>query len=128
MNHLTMTGRLTRDPKLKHSGDRPICELRLAVDNGRHPTTYIDVVTFDGQAYVCAEYLAKGRKVGVSGRLALGEWDGPDGKKHQRYSVIGGVEFLDRPRSNGGGVDPSDAVEPDGPVEPAAQRELALAA
>jgi single-strand DNA-binding protein len=127
MNHLTMTGRLTRDPKLKHVGDRPICELRLAVDNGRHPTTYIDVVTFDGQAYVCAEYLHKGRKVGVSGRLALDEWQAADGSKRHRYRVIGRVEFLDRPRSTGG-VDPSDAVEPDGPVEPAAQRELALAA
>jgi single-strand DNA-binding protein len=81
MNQLTMTGHLTRDPELKHIGERAICELRLAVDNGRYPTTYIDVDTFDGQAYVCAEYLAKGRRVGASGRLALREWDGGDGRR-----------------------------------------------
>ena len=128
MNHLTMTGRLTSDPKLKHIGDRPICELRLAVDNGRHPTTYIDVATFDGQAYACAEYLRKGRKVGVTGRLALSEWDGPDGRKRQRYAVIGGVEFLDRLRSSGGWVDPSDTVEPNGPAEARPEPELAFTA
>jgi single-stranded DNA-binding protein len=43
----------------------------VRVDNGRHPTTYIDVTAFDGQAYTCAEYLAKGRMVGVDGKLAL---------------------------------------------------------
>ncbi len=128
MNQLTMTGHLTRNPELKHSGERAICELRLAVDNGRHPTTYIDVATFDGQAYVCAEYLSKGRRVGVSGRLALSEWRAPDGSKRQRYRVIGRVEFLDRPRRDSGGVDPVDTVEPSGPVAEPAQPELALAA
>ncbi|HEX4306484.1 MAG TPA: single-stranded DNA-binding protein [Solirubrobacterales bacterium] len=100
MNNVTITGHLTDEPKLKHIGDgRALCEMRVAVDNGRHPTTYIDAVAFDGQAYACAEYLAKGRKVGVEGRLALGEWHDAAGRLHQRYSVIGRVEFLGRPPS-----------------------------
>jgi single-strand DNA-binding protein len=98
MNTVTMTGNLTRDPELKHAGERAICEMRIAVDNGRHPTTYIDVATFDGQAYTCAEYLSKGRKVGVDGRLAYEEWSGADGNTRRGPSVIGRVEFLDRPR------------------------------
>ena len=128
MNTVSLTGHLTRDPNLRHVGDRAICELRIAVDNGRHPTTYIDVTTFDGQAYTCAEYLTKGRKVGVNGRLALSEWRGSDGKTRHRYSVIGRVEFLDRPRRDESGVDPADTVVPDGPVEAEAQPQLALAA
>jgi single-strand DNA-binding protein len=125
MNTVTMTGRLTRDPQLKHTADeRPICEMRVAVDNGRHPTTYIDVTAFDGQAYTCAEYLSKGRKVGVDGRLTLDEWRDAGGKNHQRYSVIGRVEFLDRPSERRVEVSGPPENEPAEGVQP----ELALAA
>lgn len=126
MNQVTMTGRLTEEPRLKHAGERAICDLRVAVDNGRHPTTYIDVATFDGQAYVCAEYLSKGRRVGVAGRLALNEWHAADGTRRQRYRVIGRVEFLDRP---GQAQRPAGGIEPgDQPPEAAEQRPpLALA-
>jgi hypothetical protein len=41
--------------------DRAVCEMRIAVPNGRHPTTYVDIAASDGQAYACAEFLAKGR-------------------------------------------------------------------
>jgi single-stranded DNA-binding protein len=85
--------------------------MRVAVDNGRHPTTYIDAVSFDAQAYACAEYLSKGRKVGVEGRLALREWRDAGGRPRRRYSVIGRVEFLDSP--------PRSAAE-EMPIGPAA--------
>lgn len=116
MNALTMTGNLTRDPELIYAGERPICKLRIAVDNGHHPTTYIDVSTFDEHAFACAEFLHKGRKVGVSGRLALDEWRNAEDKRRERYSVIGRVEFLDRPRSVGVGdrrseTEPSDHID-----------------
>jgi single-strand DNA-binding protein len=124
MNAVTMTGRLTKDPKLRHAGDRAICDMRIAVDNGRHPTTYIDVTTFDGQAYTCAEFLAKGRKVGVAGRLALSEWQGNDGQTNWRYSVIGRVEFLDRPPER----EPEPVDRPDPEPAESARPELALAA
>jgi single-strand DNA-binding protein len=97
MNSVTLSGHLTHDPELVHRGDRAVCEMRLAVDNGDHPTTYADVVTFDEQAYVCAEYMAKGKKIGVEGRLVYREWRGTEDIKRERYSVIGRVEFLDRP-------------------------------
>src|ERR1700720_3556063 len=77
MNSITLSGHLTHDPELVHRGERAVCEMRLAVDNGNHPTTYVDVVTFDDQAYVCAEYMAKGKKIGVEGRLLYREWRGP---------------------------------------------------
>ncbi len=102
MNTLTMTGNLTKDPELVERDGRAICELCLAVDNGRHPTTHIDVSTFDDHAYACAECLHKGCKVGVSGRLALDEWQSAENKRRWRYSVIGRVEFLDRPRAEVG--------------------------
>ncbi len=57
--------------------------------------------TFDAHAEACAAWLRKGRKVGVSGKLALEEWSGTDGRPRQRYSVIGKVEFLDKPWREG---------------------------
>lgn len=98
MNAVNLSGRLTHDPKLIYRDDRPICEMRLAVDNGRYATTYIDVRTFDGQAYVCAEYMRKGSKVAVSGRLVYNEWRAADDSKRYRYSVIGSA--ISRASSN----------------------------
>ena len=118
MNAINLSGNLTHDPELLYRDDRPICEMRLGVDNGRHPTTYIDVRAFDDQAYACAEFMHKGSKIAVTGRLAYDEWRGADDSKRCRYSVIGWVEFLDRPPR------PQEAeVEPEG-TEP----QLALAA
>jgi len=121
MNAINLNGRLTHEPKLVHRGDRAICEMRLAVDNGRYPTTFIDVRAFDGQAYACAEYLRKGSKVGVSGSLAYDEWQAADESKRHRYSVIGRVEFLDPPPV-------ADGFEPVSPQPEASEPELALAA
>jgi single-strand DNA-binding protein len=94
MNTVTMTGNLTRDPEPREFDGRSECKLRLAVDNGPYPPTYIDVRTFDAQAEACATYLRKGRCVGVTGKLALAEFTGSDGRPRRRYSVIGRVEFL----------------------------------
>jgi single-strand DNA-binding protein len=128
MNAVTITGRLTKDPELGHVGERPVCDMRIAVDNGRHPTTYIDVATFDATAYACAEYLAKGRLIGVDGTLVLDEWRDAAKRPHQRYKVIGRVEFLDRPPT----VEREEAPigsPADGPsLEHARQPELGLAA
>jgi single-strand DNA-binding protein len=112
MNHGILSGRLTRDPELVHSGERAICKMRVAVDNGKYDTTYIDVASFDRQAHTCAEYLSKGRKVGVSGSLAYSEWRDDEGRRRERYNVIGRVEFLDRPPAK---RDPEPAEEPPSP-------------
>ena len=119
MNNVTLSGYLTHDPKLIHRDERPICEMRLAVDNAKHDPTYVDVVTFDAQAYVCAEYMHKGSKIGVSGRLIYREWRAADDSKRSRHSVIGWVEFLDRPPRE----EAEEVPEPE-PTEP----ELALVA
>jgi single-strand DNA-binding protein len=127
MNTVTMTGNLTRDPELREVGERPECKIRIAVDNGAYPPTYIDVRTFDAAGEACAAWLRKGRRVGVTGKLALDEYAGKDGSPRQRYSVIGRVEFLDKPWA-------AAEVSGDrgGPVEPVGKQAetlpLALAA
>ena len=96
MNAISLSGRLTQDPKLVYRNNRPICEMRLAVDNGgRQADLSSTCPPSTSQAYICAEYLRKGSKVAVSGKLVYNEWHDAEGAKRFRYSVIGWVEFLD---------------------------------
>jgi single stranded DNA-binding protein len=121
LNNVNLIGRLTADPKLIESerSGRTICVMRIVAPNGRaSPPTFVDVLTFDGQAYVCAEFLAKGNRVAVSGQLTYREWKDAEGKHHERLSVIGWVDFLERP--------PQPDAEP--PYTPEQSREQLLAA
>jgi single-strand DNA-binding protein len=102
MNQVNLIGRLTRDPELRKLGesDRDVCELRIAVDNGKsrdgadRDATFVDVATFDAAARACAEHLSKGRQVAVTGRLVYREWKAEDGSRRSKHSVIGRVEFV----------------------------------
>jgi single-strand DNA-binding protein len=103
MNRIELTGRLTRDPEMKATPSGvEVAQLRLAVPRRRRNgedqgAVYVDVTAFDGQAIACGEYLQKGRRVAVSGRLELSEWRAQDGSSRQRHYVIADeVEFLDR--------------------------------
>jgi single-strand DNA-binding protein len=115
MNSITLSGRLTADPELVGGSERPICRMRIAVDNGRHRTTFIDVRTFDEEALICEEHLRMGRLVGVNGKLIYEEWRAPDGSQRSTYSVIGRVDFLDPPQrvvsSRVGPVDGQTQIE-----------------
>jgi single-strand DNA-binding protein len=103
MNRYTAVANLTRDPELRQLPDgRSVCDLRVAVNNGRDQApTYIDVATFDKAADACAEYLSKGRQVSIDGRLVLDEWEAEDGSKRSKHKVIGRVGFLGNPNGNG---------------------------
>ena len=97
MNDVSLIGRLTRDPELiaTHNGT-DIASLRLAVDRRRGDgAIFVDVKCFEGQARACAEHLAKGRQVAVSGRLELDEWTNDKGEKRSRlYVIANSVQFL----------------------------------
>ena len=105
LNRVTLVGRLTRDPELRHTqGGDPICSIRLAVSsrsrdeagNWGDKSNYFDVTVFGRQAETASTYLAKGRRIGVDGRLSWREWQAQDGTKRQSVEVIAGdVFFLD---------------------------------
>lgn len=117
MNHVELSGRLTSEPKLKHiQKQRAVCEMRLAVDNGRYPTTFINLSVFDAPAYGCAEHLSKGCRVKVEGELRFREKTAAGVRRYEPHSIVGLVEQLDRPR----GQDAKPTNQPDAlPAEPA---------
>lgn len=114
INSVVLVGNLTRDPELRHTpSGTAVCSLRLAVNTRRKDPSgqwtekpnYFDVTVWGQQGENCAQYLAKGRRVGVQGRLEWREWDAQDGSKRQAVEVIAeAVQFLDsRGDGQGGG-------------------------
>jgi single-strand DNA-binding protein len=114
LNRVTLIGRLTRDPELRHSrsGDA-IASLRIAVnsrargDGGEwtDKPNFFDVSVFGPQAETVSNYMAKGRRIGIDGRLQWREWETQDGSKRQSVEVVANdVFFLDnRGDGDGGG-------------------------
>jgi single-strand DNA-binding protein len=94
LNNVTLVGQLTGDRAAKAARRRSVCNLRIAVNDQREqPPLFVDIATFGAGAEACAEYLSKGRSVGVTGRLVLREWQAKDGSKRSKHSVVGRVVF-----------------------------------
>ena len=134
LNRVTLVGRLTRDPELRHTaGGDGIASLRLACSSrGKDDTgqwtdkpNYFDVTVFGRQAESAAQYLGKGRRVGVDGRLQWREWEAQDGSRRQAVEVVAqDVFFLDTaadrdtPAQGGGAPTPKPTRDDDIPFAP----------
>lgn len=111
-------GNLTRDIELRHTpAGAPVCDLGMAINRTyyvgsgkdgekkekKEETVFVDVTVWGRQAETCAEYLEKGRKVLVDGRLTLDTWDDKEtGQKRSKLKITAeNVQFL--PSGNGGG-------------------------
>lgn len=121
MNSVELSGRLTREPKLEHVGKkkRAVCEMRLAVDNGRYPTTFINVSVFDVPAYIAAEHLSRGCLVEVKGELRFRERTKTGARRFEPHSIVGLVEQLGRPPERDAQTANRPDTEPAGGAEPA---------
>ncbi len=113
LNRVTLIGRLTRDPELRHTGGgTAVCSIRLAVSsrqrdesgNWDDKSNFFDVTVFGRQAESASNYLSKGRRIGVDGRLSWREWTAQDGSKRQNVEVVANdIFFLDSRNEGGGG-------------------------
>jgi single-strand DNA-binding protein len=113
INRVTIVGRLTRDPELRSlpSGSS-VLQLGVAV-NGRQKDAggnwsdkpnFFDVKVFGAQAEMLANNLAKGRRIGVDGRLDWSSWEAQDGSKRSKVEIVAqSVQFLDSKNDGGGG-------------------------
>ena len=105
MNTVTLIGNLATDVELKEVGDaKKVASFLLAVDRGGADggADFLYVAVWDRQAELCAEYLEKGRQVGIEGRLKSRSWE-EDGKRRMAVEVVARrVEFLGGPRRDEG--------------------------
>jgi single-strand DNA-binding protein len=99
VNSINLIGNLATDVELKDVGpEKKVAAFLLAVDRrGRDAgADFVNVSAWDRQAEVCAEYLAKGSRVGVEGRLRSRSWEDSEGKRRTAIEVVANtVEFLD---------------------------------
>jgi single-strand DNA-binding protein len=129
INRVVLVGNLERDPELRHTpSGMAVCSLRLAVNTRRKDETgqwvdkpnYFDITVWGNQGERCAQYLSKGRPVGIDGRLEWREWETQEGTKRQAVEVVADtVQFLgSRGDGEGGGGGagyiPSEVATPAG--------------
>lgn len=107
MNKWIGIGRLTRDPELRRTGTgKAVTSFTLAIDDGygeNKTTEFVDIVAWEKLAETCANYLRKGSKAAVEGKLKRRSYE-KDGRKVYVWEVVANtVEFLDSKSENSGG-------------------------
>ena len=111
LNHITIMGRLTRDPELRRTGSGiAVASFTVAVDRdfggrdgGEKETDFIDCVAWRQTGEFVSKYFTKGSMIVVSGRLQIRSWNDKDGNKRRTAEVVAdNVYFGESKRSNEG--------------------------
>ena len=112
LNHITIMGRLTRDPELRRTGSGiAVASFTVAVDRdfggrdgGEKETDFIDCVAWRQTGEFVSKYFTKGRMIVVSGRLQIRSWTDKDGNKRRTAEVVAeNCYFGDSKRDADGG-------------------------
>ena len=112
LNHITIMGRLTRDPELRRTGSGiAVASFTLAVDRdyspkdgGERETDFIDCVAWRQTGEFVSKYFTKGRMAIVEGRLQIRDWTDKDGGKRRSAEVVAdNVYFGDSKRDSDSG-------------------------
>ena len=109
LNHITIMGRLTRDPELRRTGSGiAVASFTVAVDRdfggrdgGEKETDFIDCVAWRQTGEFVSKYFSKGSMIVVSGRLQIRNWNDKDGNKRRTAEVVAdNVYFGESKRSS----------------------------
>ena len=125
LNKMLVIGNVGTDPDMRYTPNgNPVTSFRLATGRTyttsdgerRQDTEWFTVVAWNQLAEQCNQFLIKGRRVYVEGRLKSNSWTGPDGQMRFSNEIVANrVLFLDR--------GPSAEPEGEGGSEPAATPE-----
>lgn len=108
INQVILMGRLTRDPETRSTTTgKTVTSFSLAVDRQTQDdqADFFDVTAWEKTGELVQQYLSKGRRVLVQGRLRQDSWDDKEtGKKRSKVEVVAtDVTFLDGPNGENGG-------------------------
>jgi single-strand DNA-binding protein len=126
LNKVMLIGNVGTDPEMRYTANgNAVTTFRLASSRTysgpdgerKEDTEWFTVVTWNKLAETCSQFLQKGRRAYVEGRLQTRSWDGQDGQKRYRTEVIANtVLFLDRaqaaPMSDDPGSGDHDEMPP----------------
>jgi single-strand DNA-binding protein len=106
MNSVHLIGNLATEVDLRDvAGEKKVASFLLAVNRGGRDNgaDFVWVSAWDRQGELCSEYLVKGNKVGIEGRLRSRSWE-QDGKRRDAIDVVARrVDFLSAPNREGSG-------------------------
>jgi single-strand DNA-binding protein len=102
MNKVVLIGNLVRDPEVRATQSGiSVCNFTVAVnrrfkkENGEQETDFLNVIAWRQLAELCGKYLAKGRKVAVTGSIQTRQYEAKDGSKRTAWDIVADeVEFL----------------------------------
>ena len=110
MNKVFLIGNLTKDPEMRSTQSGvAVCNFSIAVNRrfrnpqtGQQETDFLNVVAWRQLAELCSKYLAKGRKVAVTGSIQTRQYEAKDGSKRTAWDIVADeVEFLSANQSSG---------------------------
>jgi len=112
INQVCISGNLTADPELKYlATGNAVVNFTVAINSKYQKdgqwideVDFIGVTAFGKVAENCGEYLNKGSKVTVSGKLKQDRWEDDNGKKQSKTKVVAAlVEFMSKGENDGTG-------------------------
>ena len=119
LNRVQLIGNLTRDPELRQiPGGQTVATLSLATNfswtdqsgQKQDKTEFHTVVAWRKLADICGQYLRKGGKIFIEGRLQTRDWEGEDGVKRYKTEIVAeNMIMLDRKGEGGGSSEQSFA-------------------
>ena len=104
MNRVNLIGRLTKDPELRFTPGTgmAVSTFTIAIDrrkankDGKKEADFIPIVVWGKQGENVANYMSKGRLIGISGRIQTRNYEGKDGiRRYVTEIVADEVQFLD---------------------------------
>lgn len=111
INRVNISGNLTRDPELRQTqGGMAILSLGVAVNDRRKNQqtgewedvpNFVDCVVFGSRAEKLAQFLAKGSKVAIEGKLRWSQWEKDGAKRSKLEVIVDEIEFMSRGGSQG---------------------------
>jgi len=112
-NRIILVGNLTRDPELRYMPNGgAVCSTGIATNrkfkkqdgSTGEEVCFVDITFFGRTAEVANQYLKRGKKILVEGRLKLDQWTDQNGGKRSKHSVVvDNMQMLDSKNSNDGG-------------------------
>lgn len=110
MNKVFLIGNLTKDPEMRSTQSGvAVCNFTIAVnrrfkkENGEQETDFLNIIAWRQLAELCSKYLAKGRKVAVTGSIQTRTYEAKDGSRRTAWDIVANeVEFLTPQNQQGG--------------------------
>ena len=122
MNKVILMGRLTRDPDVRYTqSGKAVASFTLAIDrrrsgDGNQQVDFIPCIAWEKTADVISQYVTKGQKIAVEGRIQTRSYDAQDGnKRYVTEVVVQSMEFCESKRdaTSGGASSTASPVQQD---------------